>query len=225
MANMFATAKEAPSSPKGKGKKEKLKVAIKGLEDLATIKYAMDALKGLYETVDADVRNQVKAWFIKTGGESKSQPENPEGDEGNGRASLQLRKRSSRSVLTDTEIALAKEFGLPLETQTDVAETFIINPEYANDQALLEKVSKALAKVPGLPEDFILKQTGKTTTVFADNAITALFATGDMDKITAAIGMVGTFAVGPKVKDQLKAAARVSEILALATSAGDDTDD
>ncbi len=45
-------------------------------------------------------------------------------------------------LLTDNDI--------PVETQTQTVETFVINPNYIGDSKLLEKVSKPVKKVPGV---------------------------------------------------------------------------
>jgi len=73
-------------------------------------------------------------------------------------------------------VTLLIERGIPYDTVEARAETFVINPAYANDGALLGKIDKALKGVKGLPEDFILKQEGVTSHVVSDESILTMYA-------------------------------------------------
>lgn len=177
MSNMFDKAKTAgPKETKAKKGKQKREVALKDLSTLANIKSVISALEGLQATAEASVKNQMREEFITEGAAIKRRPENFKGIDTGASASCQIRKRSNRSVLTQDEIDLLEEHDISYETLEDIPETFIINPEHAKDEKLLVKISKALEKVPGLPDDFIQHQASKQRRVVTDDSIQEVFA-------------------------------------------------
>jgi hypothetical protein len=206
MKNAFASAKVAPVAPKAKKSKAE-EVVIVGLRDLAALDAAMKAMKSLKETIEADVKEAEKAYFVQKGVETGVRPLNFTGVEDFASSSVQLRVRGENSPLSDEEVALCEEYEIPLNTVTMVEETFIINPAYL-DSGILAKVGEAIAKVKGVPEDFILKQESVSKKVANDESIKALFATKDENKISSLFSIVGTLAnrltVGDKIAEAME---------------------
>ena len=66
---------------------------------------------------------------------------------------MRLRKRTIASVLTDEEVKALEKDNIPVGREVLFLSRFIFNPEIAGDQALLQKISDAMRKVPGLPEN------------------------------------------------------------------------
>ena len=158
----FANAKTV-SKPAKKEKPTKVKHELKGLLQLAAIKNAIDTLTTLKSTYDQDVKKQMLTHFIASGSASGLKPENFDGSEGVASASCELRKRSTASVLSAEDKTLLEDYKIPVEETKSEIETFIFNPAYLNDAALMKKVEAALNKIKDIPEDFIMKQEGVTT--------------------------------------------------------------
>ena len=214
MANMFDNAKKTEAKP-AKGKKSKgREVTVKGLNELASIKAVLAALEGLAITTEAQIKAQMAEEFVAEGCAIKRRPENFKGVDVGATASCQIRKRSSRSVLTQGEVELLEANGVTYETIDDVEDTFVINPAYASDSDLLGKISAKLETIKGLPEDFIQHQEGKSRRVASDDSIQEIF-TLDPKVTSELLGVVSTLAIRPKLDDaDLKGAlARISKVI------------
>lgn len=70
----------------------------------------------------------------------------------------EVRKRSPGSVLTDVEVEVLTTAGLTVEDKVIQPFMFAINPEYAEDRTLHEKIEKALSAVPDMPADIVVHQ-------------------------------------------------------------------
>lgn len=192
--SIFSNAKSVASAPKGKSKPKKKEVSIDGLEQLAEVDALIKNLEALREDLDRNVKDKAREIFIDLG--KTARPENFRGVDGDAEASIEFRKRSSRSVLTPAEVEAFEKLNIPVETIQDVSETYIINPAYAGDSALLQKIDVALKKVKDLPEDFILKQEGVSRKVVGENTVTAVFSKGLIRQFFDSIGVL---AVKPKL--------------------------
>lgn len=199
MANLFKNAKATAGSKPAKAKKStKDEVTITDLNTLASIETVIKSLTSLKETVEASVKEQMKQHFIEAGVARQKRPENFRGIDGAASASCELKKRSSRSTLTDDEVEVLDKFGVSYETVNDVEERFIVNPAYQDNQDLLGTVSKALEKVKGLPEDFIMMQPAVSRKVVSDEALNELFRV-EKKHINNILPMVAVLAVKPKL--------------------------
>jgi hypothetical protein len=169
----FAVAKDHAGDAKAstKGKKAVDAVTITGLEDLAIVNASIKQLETLQTTLKAEVNDQMLDRFVDDGIASGKKPANFKGTDTNASASLQLRKRSARSVLTAADTDLLDELGISYDESDD--SFFYINKKYADDDKLLTKVSKALDKVAGIPTDFI--EATPTKYVTTDESINDLF--------------------------------------------------
>jgi len=193
-ANPFANAKVI-AAVKSTKKDDKKKVQIDGLNTLANIDAVMKALKAMRDTVEVDIKTAQKDYFVAEAVRTGTRPDNFRGIDGNASASCELRTRGTNSPLNPEEVKLCKEYGLPTATETSVQETFIINPEYLGNGALLERVGAAIAKVKDIPEDFIKKQEAVSKTVVDAKALEVLCATKDANKISTLLGVVGVLAL------------------------------
>jgi hypothetical protein len=196
---MFSNAKLLNTTSKSK-KVEAATVHIDGLETLASLDAVIKALSALKDTVESEVKSRGEIEFIQRGMEKKSRPDNFKAFDGIASASVQLKKRSSASALSDAEVALLSEVGISVETNQEIVSTFVINPAYKDDQKLLSNVEKKLKGVKGIPEDFILMQEGKSKTVVPDGALDEVFKL-DEDKVRALLPVVSTLAIRPSLAD------------------------
>ena len=218
MSNVFATAPKVAAKPKAKKADTSDRVLIAGLEELASIDAAMKSLKAMKDTVEAEVKMHQKAHFVEAGLAAGKRPANFKGYEGIAVASCELRARSSASPLSEEEQALLEEHGIPVTKVDTTVETFIINPQYLNDSALLEKVGNVIGKIKDLPADFIMKQEAVSKYIVAEDGLDKLFALplekGNPDLaaanranlVSTLIPIVGTLAIKPTIGDKMKEA-------------------
>jgi hypothetical protein len=196
---MFATAKTL-AAPKGKAKgKAKAEIEIAGLENLAAIDAVIKALTALKATVESDVKGTMAEHFIEAGAAKNGRPENFRGTDGKASASCELRARSSSSPLAPADVELLDRHGISHQTVETTIETYVINPAYKDDQALLGKVEKALKKVGGMPEDFILLQQGVAKTITTETSLDEVFRL-NKNVASGLLGVVGVLAVKPKLE-------------------------
>lgn len=197
--NLFTAAKqEAPkAAPKAKGK-EKVEKQINGLAIFAQIQVAISSLEALAKDYETNIKDQMHNFFVVQGEGAGRRPESFRGIDGAASASCEMRKRSSRSVLTDEEVQMLEDNKIPFDVEVDQKEQYFINPAYAGNSELLAKVSEALQNVPGLPADFIQHQAEKSRRVASDASLEAIFKTKTAD---ALLPVVATLALKPTTED------------------------
>jgi hypothetical protein len=193
VSNLFTQAKEL-KQPEKPGKTSDAPVELEGLKQLAELKTVIDALEGLRETVDQDVKARAFDMFCEKANGRK--PENFKATDGYATGSIMLRKRTTRSALTDSELIVLRGFGLEPAEQVVKNEMYGINPVYAEDHKLLEMVSKALQTI--VPADFFVKQSKQSTYVVDDNMVTKAFELGASKDV---IQMLTTMAINANIKD------------------------
>lgn len=209
MTNRFASAKVLKKGTKGGN--DKANLHIEGLAEYGTIDALMKALKTLQESAKVVCDDQAAEQFVSEAVLYGRRPENFRGmDIDDVTASMELRKRASNSPLKDEEVDMLDKYEIPYAS----VDTFIINPAYASDGDLLEKVSKALDKVPGLPADFIQKASD-TKRVVTDESLTKVFQSKDEDKIRALMPIVTVQAIKATVPnfDVMKALKHVASMI------------
>lgn len=210
--SMFANAKAATSETKpAKKKSDKVEVDILGINDIATIDLVIAAMTAVRENLEEAVKTQMHNQFVIDGEKIGRRPNSFRGIDGDASASCELRKRSTRSVLSPEEQALLESNNIPYETIVDVPEAYIINPAYASDTDLLEKVSKVLEGVAGLPADFIQFQPKVERKVASDASMDAIFKNKVADDL---MNVVGTLSLKPTTENtDLEAALEYVKVL------------
>jgi len=199
--NLFASAQKIePKASKAKAKKAE--VRIDGLAELASIAAVVESLSSLKETFEAQVKSRMTEYFVEVGTATGERPDNFYGFDDAATASCELRRRSSASGLTDAEVDLLVRVGIPTEQIEDRPDTFIINPVYKEDAALMDRVGKVLGGIKDIPEDFIQHQVSRKKTIVNDQSLSALFKL-DANQIRELISVVGTLAVKPKIDEEL----------------------
>lgn len=186
--SMFANAKTVTAK---KGKPEPETVALTGLENFARIAALVKNFDAVKKTLEGEVKSAMRSIFMASVYKMRKKPDNFRAAEGVAEASCELRRRSSASVLTDEEVATLESLSVPYAV---LAGNFIINPAYAADEKLLNKVSKALEKVAGLPDDFILREPDKR--VVSDKSLEKACEIGS----DVAFDIVTTLAIRPKLE-------------------------
>lgn len=206
-------ASKAPVKPtKAKTAKVDPTITLSGLEAFASICAFEKALESIKKTLEGDLKAAGVAIMVTDGIAIARRPENLKAVEGLAEASVQLRCKASNIPLSAEDAERITAHDIPLKTIDKVTDTFIINPAYATDEKLLDKVSRALEKVPGLPEDFIQKQEDKVVIVDGDNTLNALFALTDdngkpnRDLIEGLLPLVTSTSIRPKLNAELETA-------------------
>ncbi len=206
-----AKAKAAAPKPKGRAKKARPEYQISGLRDYAAVSDLQKALKGLGETLKDDVHTQMMGLFVQDGLRTHSQPMNFTGNDVGATGNMQLRKRTSRSALKETEVELLEERGISYTESADTV--FYINKDYEGDEKLMAKVEAALDGIDGLPEDFLKCAPTKYHTT--DKSIGEVFAEAtDADDLENLLGVVATLATRLKYEGGIEAALKaVTEMI------------
>ena len=178
---MFATAKTLNPKTKPASKSDKKKrFEVEGLYELTVLDTVLKNVTSLKKSVELGVKAAAATLFMDEAKAVGKRPDNFRGFESDAEASVECRKRSERSPLSESEVKELTDAGVPVGTVEDVSDTFVVNPEYATDMKLLLKVEKALAGVKDLPPDFFLKQVGKARSVVTDETVDAVFASEEL---------------------------------------------
>ena len=187
MANMFDKAKAAtPAKTTGKGSKTKPQFDIESLREYAALANAKKQIEAALETLKEDVQDEALEIFLNA-----KDPKAFQGVDRDTTASMQLRKRSSRSVLSDAELELLNKHGIDTVKTED--SRFYIDRRYSDNQELLGKVAAALEGI--VPEDFF-GHTGDKYVVGGD-ALSQALKVDDIDDRRTVVKVVGTQAVRP----------------------------
>jgi hypothetical protein len=194
-ANLFkkAVALEAPIAAAKKADKKE-HVELKGLKELAEIDALIKSLSTIKASLEADVKGKGFDTFFEMAQNGK-RPDSFRGTDGTASASVEMRKRSTASVLSDSEVDLLTSHGIKVEKKVTTQMLFAINPSYAADGELLEKVSEAISAI--VPEDFIMVQEEKSSNVVSDETIEAAFAKRAPREV---IKTITTMALKPKLE-------------------------
>lgn len=193
---MFDKPKTVAPAPKAALKKGKAEVQIAGVEQLAMIKALMDTLEGLAKTIEGQVKGAALDMFAAEIQKTGKRPENFTATDGGAFASVQLRRRSTQYGLSEEAIAVLRAAGVEPHKEVVTPQLFAINPAYADNQEILEKVEGALTGI-GLPEDLIVMQTEVAKYVATDDTLDAVIG----KKCDASVlGTVTSIACGAKLK-------------------------
>lgn len=195
MASLFAKAKAVTAKPTAAAKKTKQEIQISGIQQLAEMHALMASLKAASDTLAGEIKEKGFGEFLTMTGSVR--PESFKGIDGMASCSVEMRKRGTNSALNEAEVEVLKSLGLQPFTQVVTTEMYGINPAYAGDEALMNKVSKALEKL--VPEDFFVLQEGVSKQVVDDAMCDAAFKMPVGDKRAEAVRIVTTMALKPKL--------------------------
>lgn len=193
--SLFAKAKAVTAKPTAAAKKTKQEIQMSGIQQLAEMHAMMASLKAASDTLAADLKEAGFAEFLNMSGSVR--PESFKGVDGFATCSVEMRKRGTNSALNEDEVAVLEKLGLKPFTQVVTTEMYGINPEYAGNEALMNKVSKALEKI--VPEDFFVLQEGVSKQVVDDALCDAAFKLPAGEDRTAAVRIATTMALKPKL--------------------------
>ena len=192
--NLFAKAGKV-AAPAKAAKKNKDEVQLPGLQQVAELDALIKALSAAKASLEAGVKSAGFDHFFNEAQATAKRPDNFRGLDGTASASIEMRKRSTASALSADEIAMLEANGLTVEKAVAVQEMFGVNPSYATDTALLEKVSAALEDI--VPTDFFVVQEEKSKFVVSEETMEKAFAIKAPREI---IQSISTMAIKPKLE-------------------------
>jgi len=197
MANLFSKA-AATAEPKkaAKGKSDKKEFVIDGLETLTQLDFVIKAATGIKASIEGPVKSTAMDIFMEEAAAHAKKPESFRGIDGKASASVELRKRSTASALSEDEVALLAKMGISAEQVILTQKLFGVNPKYAEDEKLLEKVSAAIEGI--VPDDFFVVQEERSKMVVGDKALETAFSNKAPREV---IEMMTTLALKPKLSN------------------------
>lgn len=193
--NMFAKASKVAAKPTAAAKKTKQEISMAGIQQLAEMHAMMASLKAASDTLAGEIKDAGFGEFLTMTGSVR--PESFKGVDGQASCSVEMRKRGTNSALNEDEVAELEKLGLKSFTQVVTTEMYGINPLFAADEELMNKVSKALEKI--VPEGFIVLQEGVSKQVVDDALCDAAFQMPVGADRAAAVRLCTTMALKPKL--------------------------
>jgi hypothetical protein len=172
MANLFAKAKTI-DAPKASKKDTKVEVQMPGLKSYAEVDALIKSLTSLKESLGSELKSAGLSEFIKMSEADGKRPDSFRGIDDDASGSIELRRRSTTSAISEDEAKLLRSHNLEPKKEIITNKLFGINPAYAENDALLEKVSKALDGI--VPEDFIVVQEERSKLVATDEILDKAF--------------------------------------------------
>lgn len=201
VVNLFATAKTVEKKTVAAKKKEKLEVQMTDLDALSAIVALEKALKGMSAALMSSVKGQMLTKYVELGVDLGAKPDSFRGVAEKSSASCELRKRSTRSPLTEDEVKVLDTYDIPY-TKTE-ADVFYFNPKVLDSESAMAKISAALAGVDltadiGANEGVILHKANNAMSI-TDESVTKAFQVKSEKILEILLPIVGTLAVKPKL--------------------------
>lgn len=194
--SVFDTAKQLPTTgqnAKGKAKKRDV-IPVEGFRNYVMADAVVKGFTALLGVFGGNTKTDIANTFKGVGKQLKARPKNFDGYEGeDAEGSCQLRIRDSRSPLTADEAKMLADLDVPVGEKVIREEGYFVNPAHYD----------LLAKMKGLPADFLLYQAKETLPIVTDDTIDAVFEKGLADKL---LDMVAVIAIRGQYKGTLKQA-------------------
>ena len=171
-------------------------LVVSGLEKYAAICTAYKALEDEKKNAKISLDNFLFSYFAREGVKNHSKPSNFKGTENKTIASMQLRKRSSRTPLNVEEQETLSRNNIPFESSNNGSDTYIFNPEHINwVKKNSSRISAALTQL-GAPIDIIQQQISSPNFIVTDETIETVFKK-NINIIDMLLPIVSTTAIAP----------------------------
>jgi hypothetical protein len=211
---LLKNAKEIETGVKeaGKTKPKRATIPMAGMALVAHLDAVIKACDAAKKIAATSLEEPIWDQFLKNrGGENGGpgvKPESFNAIEDVAVVNVQCRKRADNVPLKPEEIELINKVQAGIkdaEIKKDFKATEVIltpdllaiNPAYAEDTKLMDRVEKALEKVPGIPDDFIVIQKKKSKMIVNPEFEAAAWKFGDAEviKIISCLGLRPSLAV------------------------------
>lgn len=183
----FHAKAQKAAAPKKAGKVASADINVEDLRMYAALNAASKAIATMVDTLKESVNDQALEEFL-----NRQNAKSIKGADGDTNASLQLRRRTSRSFLSEQELATLTELNIATKKSAD--SKVYINPAYADNDEMADKVFAALEGV--VPEDFLLS-TGEKYVV-GETAVDDALKIEDEDVRRSVVKIVSTQAARTK---------------------------
>lgn len=206
--NMFAAAAAKPvvEQPKAGRKKAEVTHPMSGkLDQLASLKAFAATIEAQMKALESELKGDATDELVKRGMAIGGRPANYKGESATAIAGVELRLRSSASILSEDEVKLLAEENIEATEMELSPEMYAFNPGVLGmGPKVLEKISAALASVKELEGiQVIVHHPAKTKMVASEEAIDKVFKLKDADKVRSLMPLVTTLALKPKLKPEV----------------------
>ena len=199
----FAAAKAAATPKVEKAVKPAKEITFvpmgASLEMVAACASLEENIKAVKETYMAQVKSDALDEFVKQGVALGDRPKNFKGAYGRAEAGLEMKVRTSTSILTEAEAEALKGAGVEVKPVEVSPEAYLFNPAIISDPFLRAKLIKALASVDFGGIDPVIYTPAVTKLVASEAMIEKVFGsfkgTKTALKATKLVSMVTTLAV------------------------------
>jgi hypothetical protein len=185
----FNSAKKINSpAPAVKGKKtDRETIEFANMEQYSHLQMVSKACEGAIKAFEAVFKEHVFELFMKRIRLDGKKPDSIDAIEGLATVNLQCRKRGTNSPLSADEVEILTQHKLQPDYVIKTPKLFVINPEYAEDEELMNRV-EALLKKNGLLKIIGVQEEVKIPVV-GDKLLDAALATKKPEVIKQVITM------------------------------------
>jgi hypothetical protein len=200
---------------------------IEGLDELASINALMNTLKGLKESKEASIKQQIVSTYSNIASLTHNRPANFKGEDNHSSADCQIKRRDMRIEITSDQQDILKALSADLITKlgenVKTADQFYFNPEIMGNQVLMSKLSAAISPVIAKIPEFagvavILHQAEAKIAISSDDAIEAACKLPSKEQIEQAIDILCTPAIKTMLIAEKDEKGNDKDLLALAFS-------
>lgn len=204
--NHFAQAAVVPSSKKPAKRSRKADLPMyemPGVMAVAALNRVIKHLTALKAAAEEKVNKAAWRRFINDGRKAKAHPGSFKAVEGLATITFTLPTRANNRPLSEENRVLLANHAIPTETKTSQEECYIVNPAYTNNADLLKRVSEALSKIDGMPEDFIQFVPAKSEAFVTEATVTAVFSHANRQITNDLLPIVCTLAAKPGINEKI----------------------
>jgi hypothetical protein len=197
---MIKNAKSLEEKPASKKASKKEEFVVEQLSELAKLDALIKSLVAMKQVAEQNVKTAAFNKLIENARVTHKKADSIRGIEGKASASLEMRKRSTASKLSEEEVSYLTSNGYPVEKVVITPKLFAINPKFAADEALMERVEVAMEnalKDIVDTENFFIIQNEVSKNVVSDDTIESVFKASTIDP--EAVAMTTCMAVKPKI--------------------------
>lgn len=175
---------------------------------MAAIKGIKEHLDKIYNDYYEETKTVVTDEFIDTTIELKARPDNFKGVGDFSEASCELRKRSSKSPLTDEQIETLDDYNVTYEEVAiteAIPETYFFNPKIILNDKLAKKVSDALTSIPELKKmNIIFHQEAREAeikNIVTEKSFEDASKIVNKNALRLIYDIISTVAISPKISE------------------------
>ena len=211
--NLFKTAIAVPNPeviiPSNKGNNKDQLYFGAQLDTLAAIRALTKSLEAAGVTTEETIKNATLNAYVDASIKAGKRVANFKGVGDISEASCEVRRKSSRSPLSDLDAAILNENHIPMEkvvVTEKIPQRYFFNPAIIADEALAEKITAALSTVKELKgQDIILEQPARAevcNSIVTESAFDAAAKIKNKAVAQKIVSIISTISVKTTLKTQ-----------------------